>query len=377
MNKDRVVDLNTLKALELGPNWENDVKVTERSKKDRVVQRKRKGNSTTTNKHQNKFSINPFPDFKVITEILKRVKKAGITYELKEIYDVFINDKNKLNYRVSRQENENLFYITNLNSEIFDNKKKLISYIMQNQLEELFEKKKIEDDNQLPNFQSMLKCPKTNKLLPPQSYHEFERYILEHIHENGIITEFDKYCHSLDTTNDIAEINEFKEDKKKKFVYTKKSGGDKNYSLIDINKEINENKESVYFIEHNFLKLDYEQIRTLNFNVEINLRTLEIKNLLYGNIINAIKRAGFHLIKLNKKTYATWVKNKKYDFNMLSDLSKNIINQVKKNKMTKKRNILETKENIKHSKTNILLEMRFLINEGYLRELSDSSIIIS
>ena len=62
---------------------------------------------------------------------------------------------------------------------------------------------------------------------------------------------------------------------------------------------------------------------------------------------------------------------------MLSDLSKNIINQVKKNKMTKKRNILETKENIKHSKTNILLEMRFLINEGYLRELSDSSIIIS
>ena len=222
MNKDRVVDLNTLKALELGPNWENDVKVTERSKKDRVVQRKRKGNSTTTNKHQNKFSINPFPDFKVITELLKRVKKAGITYELKEIYDVFINDKNKLNYRVSRQENESLFYITNLNSEIFDNKKKLISYIMQNQLEELFEKRKIEDDNQLPNFQSMLKCPKTNKLLPPQSYHEFERYILEHIHENGIITEFDKYCHSLDTTNDIAEINEFKEDKKKKFVYTKK-----------------------------------------------------------------------------------------------------------------------------------------------------------
>ena len=135
MNKDRVVDLNTLKALELGPNWENDVKVTERSKKDRVVQRKRKGNSTTTNKHQNKFSINPFPDFKVITELLKRVKKAGITYELKEIYDVFINDKNKLNYRVSRQENESLFYITNLKSEIFDNKKKLISYIMQNQLE--------------------------------------------------------------------------------------------------------------------------------------------------------------------------------------------------------------------------------------------------
>lgn len=377
MNKDRSVDLNTLKALELGPNWENDVKRIERPKNDRAGQRKRKGNPTKKNKYQNKFSINPLPDFKVITELLKKIKKAGITYELKEIYDVFINDKNKLNYRVSWQENESLFYITNLNNVIFDNKKKLISYIMQNQLEDLFEKKTIEDDNQLPNFQSMLKCPKTNKLLPPKSYHDFQRYVLEHMHENGIVMEFDKYCHSLDTTTEITEINEFKENKKKKFVYTNKSRGDKVYSLIDINNYVLENKESIYFKEQSTLKLDYEQVKTLNFNVEINLRSLETKKLLYGNIINAIKRAGFHLIKLNKKTYATWVKNKKYDFNMLSDLSKNIINQVKKNDMAKKKNVLETNENIKHTKTDILLEMRFLINEGYLRELSDSSIIIA
>jgi hypothetical protein len=377
MKKESAVDLNTLKELELGPNWENDVKITERSKNDRVVQRKRKGNSTKTNKHQNQFSINPFPDYKIITKLLKKVKQAGITYELKEIYNVFINDKKKLNYRVSWQENEKLFYITNLNGVIFDNKKKLVSYIIQNQLEDLFEKKKIEDENQLPNFQSMLKCPKTNKLLPPKSYHEFHRYVLEHMHENSIITDFDKYCLSLDTTTDITEIKNFKDEEIKKFAYIKKNGRGKIYSLIDINNDILENKEGVYFKEQSSLKLDYEQVRTLNFNIEINLRTLEIKNLLYGNIINAIKRAGFHLIKFDKKTYATWVKNKKYDLNMLSELSKNIINHVKKNKVAKKKSIIELNNVIKNSKKNILLEMRFLINEGYLRELSDSSIIIA
>lgn len=377
MNKDKTVDLNTLRTLELGPNWENDVKVIERKKEKRRIQRKRSVNSTNINKHQNKFSITPIPDFKVINELLKKIKKAGITYELKEICNVFINDKSKLNYRVTWQENESFFYITNLNNIIFDKKKKLISYIMQNQLDELFEKKKIKDDNQLPDFQSLLKCSKTNKLLPPKSYHEFQKYILEHMHENAILMEFDKYCCSLETTNDIDEINKFKQNKRMKFVYNKKDVKDKIYSLTDISNDIFENKEATYFKKQNSLKLGYEQLKELNFNIEINLKELKIKNLLYSNIISAIKRAGFHLIKLNKKTYTTWVNNKKYDFNMLSDLSKNIINQIEKNKITKKKDVLGSNKVFKHSKKNILLEIKFLINEGYLRELSDSSIIIA
>lgn len=377
MNKNKTVDLNTLRTLELGPNWENHVKIIERKKEKGGIQRKRNVNSTNIYKHQNKFIINAFPDFKIITELLKRIKKAGITYELKEICNVFINDKSKLNYKVSWQENENFFYITNLNKIIFENKKKLISYIMQNQLDELFENKKIVDDNQLPDFQSMLKCSKTNKLLPPKSYHEFQKYILEHMHENAIMMEFEKYCRSLNTTNDIDKINEFKKNKRMKFVYNKKDEKQKIYSLTDIYNDIFENKEATYFKEQNNLKLNYEQVKELNFNIEINLKGLEIKNQLYSNITNAIKRAGFHLIKINKKTYITWVKNKIYDLNMLSDLSKNIINQVKKNKITKKKNVLESNKIFKHPKKNVLLEIKFLINEGYLRELSDSSIIIA
>ena len=46
---------------------------------------------------------------------------------------------------------------------------------------------------------------------------------------------------------------------------------------------------------------------------------------------------------------------------MLSELSKNIINQVKRNPMTKKRNTTRNeKRTLIHTKRNILLEMRFL-----------------
>jgi hypothetical protein len=377
MNKNRLVDLNTLKGLQLGPKWEKSAETKKKPKNDRRVQKKKTLDSKRTTKYQNKFYINAFPNFKVINDLLKKVKKVGITYELKEIYDVFINDKNKLNYKIRWKETENFFYVTNLNSKIFENKKELITYIMQNQIGELFEKRVIQNDNMLPKFQSMLKCPKTNQLLPPQSYHEFRTYMLEHMHENRIIIEFDKYCNSLETTTDSDLINQFQNDKKNKVVYTKTKQSDKFYSLININNEILENKNGFYFKKQNELKLDYDQIKALNFNLEINLKDLEIKNLLYTNIIIALKRAGFHLIKLNKKTYVSWIKNKKRDLNMLSKLSKNIINQIKKNKITKKKNVLELDEIIKSSKADILLEIKFLTNEGYLREFSDTTIMIA
>ena len=66
----------------------------------------------------------------------------------------------------------------------------------------------------------------------------FERYMLEHMHENRIIMEFDKYCNSLETTTDSDLINQFQNDKKNKVVYTKTKQSDKFYSLIDINNEI-------------------------------------------------------------------------------------------------------------------------------------------
>jgi hypothetical protein len=379
MNKERLIDLNTLKGLQLGPKWENGAERKEMSKSDRGIQKKKKRNSTRARvtKYQNKFYINAFPNFKVINDLLNKVKKVGITYELKEIYDVFINDKNKLNYKISWKETEKFFYVTNLNRKIFENKRELITYIMQNHIEDLFEKRVIENDGKLPKFQSMLKCPNTSKLLPPQSYHEFRRYILEHMHENRIITEFDKYCNSLEISTDTDLINQFQNDKRINVTYTKAKEPGKFYSLIDINNDIQENKNGFYFKKQKELKLDYDQIKAMNFNLEINLKDLEIKNLLYTNIIVALKRAGFYLIKIKKRTYVTWVKNKRHDLNVLSILSKSIIHQIKKNKVTKKKNILELDEIIKSSKANILLEIKFLRDEGFLREFSDSTIMIA
>lgn len=379
MKKESLVNLDALKELEMGPNWENDNKIKEEQKNGTKKQRikRRKEYTPKTKNDQNKFFINPLPNFEIITELLNKIRKVAITYEMNEIFDVFVKDKNKLRYKISWQQEDKNFYITKFDKQIFDKKETLISYVTKYQIGEFFEKEVIEDDNKLPNFDNMLKCPKTNQLLPPKSYHDFERYVFEHIHENNIVMDFEKYCKKLETIKDTNEISDFQNKKKLKHRFTKRNKVNKSYSLMDIKKDISENKSAFYFYEQDTLKLNYEQIQSLKFNVEINFSKIDIKNLLYKNIIIALKQSGFHLIKINKKTYATWIKNKICDFDVLSELSKKIIIQVKRHPLTKKKTLLDTIDEINATKETVLLEIKFLVKEGYLREFSDSSIIIA
>jgi hypothetical protein len=377
MKKDSIIKLEDLKTLEMGPKWENDNKIfkkpinDERSHKPKT----RKVKTFGRTKRHNEYTINPNPDSGVLTNLLNKIRKVGITYELNEIFDVFVKDKNKLSYKIDWKEDKK-FYVTKYDKIIFCSKKELISYVMQNQIDKFFDKRTVEENSRLPIFSTMLKCPKTNKLLPPNSYHDFKKYIIDHIHENNIMMEFERYCKNLETVRDASEIKDFRNIKKTKYYFTKKNKAELTYSLINIERDVLENKDNLYFYEQNTLKLNYKDLKSLKFNVEVNLKNADIKNNLYKNLIIALKRSGFHLIKHDRKTYATWIKNKSYDYNLLSELSKSIIDRVKRKPITKKKLLLKSFDEIDSTKESILIEILYLVKEGYLRELADSTIII-
>jgi hypothetical protein len=188
--------------------------------------------------------------------------------------------------------------------------------------------------------------------------------------------EFERYCKNLETVRDASEIKDFRNIKKTKYYFTKKNKAELTYSLINIERDVLENKDNFYFYEQNTLKLNYKDLKSLKFNVEVNLKNADIKNNLYKNLIIALKRSGFHLIKHDRKTYATWIKNKSYDYNLLSELSKSIIDRVKRKPITKKKLLLKSFDEIDSTKESILIEILYLVKEGYLRELADSTIII-
>ena len=50
MNKNRLIDLNTLKGLQLGPKWENSAETKKKPKNDRRVQKKKTLDSKRTTK---------------------------------------------------------------------------------------------------------------------------------------------------------------------------------------------------------------------------------------------------------------------------------------------------------------------------------------
>ena len=51
--------------------------------------------------------------------------------------------------------------------------------------------------------------------------------------------------------------------------------------------------------------------------------------------------------------------------------------QVKRKPLTKKKTLLESINVINATKENVLLEIKFLVKEGYLREFSDSTIAMA
>ena len=130
------------------------IKIKEEQKNGTKKQRikRRKEYTPKTKNDQNRFFINPLPNFEIITELLNKIRKVAITYEMNEIFDVFVKDKNKLRYKVSWQQENKNFYITKFDKQIFDKKETLISYLTKYQIGEFFEKEVIEDDNKLPNF---------------------------------------------------------------------------------------------------------------------------------------------------------------------------------------------------------------------------------
>ena len=82
--------------------------------------------------------------------------------------------------------------------------------------------------------------------------------------------DFEKYCKKLETIKNTNEISDFQNKKKLKHRFTKRNKVNKSYSLMDIKKDISENKSAFYFYEQDTLKLNYEQIQSLKFNIEIN-----------------------------------------------------------------------------------------------------------
>ena len=109
----------------------------------------------------------------------------------------------------------------------------------------------------------------------------------------------------------------------------------------------------------NFLKTTYQWKKDLFFNILINF-----------------KKSGFYIFKYGPKSFlfASGPKHKPIEITKISENCVKIVNIIQSNKSVKILTILSQSEQIELDKKQILIELKWLVKEGYIREFSDGTV---
>jgi hypothetical protein len=387
------VDLSQLSNLDFAPNWNNkyaddnqqrtkhEPRRRERQKESR--NRKKELPKRYDSQFTNKFKVTVSPNNKILDTLKKGIKKSGISYSLEEINAAIIDKKDRLKITIENLKKQDSFFITKFDNSVFDTKLNAVKHIIDKGLKHVVDITETIGESPNGNFKNILKCTATQILLPPKSFHDFEAIIKTHLIENNIKFSYDKYVDSLQLVEDELTISEWKNKPLKKLVYTTKGLNNKRtFNKIDGIQRYISSIETNEFIEtNNIINIEGDNIDRLGTNLRDFISnflrtTYQWKKDLFFNILINFKKSGFYIFKYGPKSFlfASGPKHKPIEITKISENCVKIVNIIKLNKSVKILTILSQSEQIELDKNQILLELKWLVKEGYIREFSDGTV---
>jgi hypothetical protein len=397
MEKDKKqtkVDLSQLSDLDFTPNW--DEKYNEREKQKTQFKPKH-------NEHQrgfkrkkkelprrydsplaNKFKITVNPDKLILDTLKKGIKKSGISYSLEEINSAVIDKKDRLQITIEHLKEQETFFTTTFDNSVFNAKPEAIKHIIEKGLKHVVDITETIGENPRGNFKNILKCPETEILLPPKSFHDFEAIIKTHLIENEIKLNYNNYIKKLIIVEDEITIGEWKIKPLKKLIFTSKkiNGNKRTFNSIEGVRGYITSAETDQFIKTNkVIKIKGNNINKLekdlgDFVSQFLRNSYQWKKDLFFDVLIKFKKSGFHIFKYGPKNYlfATGQKPKTIELTKISETCIKIVKYIQENDRVKIVNILSQSGEIKLDKSQILIEIKWLVKEGYIKEFSDGTI---
>jgi len=383
-NKIEKPDLSILTNLELGPNWEepaNKFKEKNQVKKNKTKYIKK---NSSAKKEKSKLSINITYDHESITKIKDRIRLTGISYSVEEIVEAIVSKKERLSFKMENL-GDNTFIIVKHDGKIFTTKSATIDHIISDSLNSLITKTETRGEKPSGNFNTILKCPITKKLLPPKSYHDFENRIYQHMHDHKIDSDYKNYVNKLAQESDKEVVEKWKDNPPTQFIYELKSNfsiGKKYNSIKSLRNEIDRNFENLVLIKKNVLvsgkKIDILEKVLVNQLKLFYDNNFQWKKDIFFNILINLKKSGFHIFKFGEKNnmFASPRKPKIVIDNELSKICLKIINLVRDSKIISKKDVLNLIYSDKVKKDVILFEIKWLIKEGYIKKFKNDTLSI-
>jgi hypothetical protein len=392
--KQKKVDLSQLSDLDFAPNWDNKYiageKQTDRFKPKRqehkreFKRKKKEIPKRYDSPFANKFKITVNPD-KTILDTLKRgIRKSGISYSLEEINSAIIDKKNRLQITIEHLKEET-FFITTFDNSVFYTKSNAINHIVEKGLKHVVDITETIGENPSGNFKNILKCPESGILLPPKSFHDFEAIIKTHLIEKKIKLNYNNYLNKLITVEDEITINEWKNTPLKKLIFTTRELGStkRSFNSIEAVQGYISSTETNQFIKTNkVIKIKGDSIDNFEkdlagFISDFLKNSYQWKKDLFFNTLINFKKSGFYIFKYGPKNYlfAAGQKPKTIEITKISENCVKIVKYIQKTEPIKIISILSQSGEMKLEKNQILVELKWLVKEGYVKEFSDGTIV--
>ena len=382
MNTD--IDLSSLDNFDLSPEWESEQKKVRSTPKDKNLKskkrpnrRKQKGELKNLKSSKSFFSFAITPNLEILQTLKEKIKLTGITYSIKEIASVITDRKERLNIKIIVNEPDKTLWKCKSSGKIYSSKKNAVHQAVYSKEISIIESKTLEQQKPIGNFSYVLECPFTKTLLPPTSLHYFEEIIQHHIFENKIEKPYDDYITALQKVSEEDKLTDWKENPINRYSYFIKGYPEVEFQTLANVENALENKYfKEFFIGVKSFSLSAANLEILEPNIQTEVKRffsmehLWSKDFFVSIVIN-LKRSKFCVFKNEKGSFVRFGSRKKIQDSPTKELTSQILLDLSNASMLAKKSLIKTLRKKDYKLEEIVLELRWLVKEGYLNEYSN------
>ncbi len=389
------VDLSSLENFSLSPDWTSSKKQNFPKKNDHFLgsknkdlrnrakdgQHRKKANFAKRNTDYDKgWTFTIIPDVKILQTIKFKLKETGITYSLREITDVIAAKNERLMVKITSQNPENQIWKSKTSGSYFISRESAVNHFFFMEVKAFIECKLIEEVMPKGNFMYIFQCPITKEFLPPTSFHGFEDVVRHHIYSNCIKSTHKKFVDSLHKIEDQEKIDSWAKSPIKRYSYLLKVEENKEFRSIEALKlAIEKDFFSNFFISKNNLTIAANNLSIIESPLRAQVESFisdkrKWSKELFTSCLVSLKRSKYCIFKKGEIIYVRQANRKSIEHFKTKKLTSEIIAVISSDSEISKKSLLTKLQQKGFDLKELVLELKWLVKEGYINEYSDSSL---
>ena len=392
--EDAEVDLSSLENFSLSPDWSSSKKPNFPQSNERFLGPKNKDSRNRPKGGQPRkkanyakrntdfdlgWSFSIIPDVKILQTIKLKLKETGITYSLREITDVIASKNERLMVKIASKNPENQIWKSKTSDSYFISRESAVNNFFSEE-KTFIECKLIEEVMPKGNFMYIFQCPITKELLPPTSFHGFEDVVRHHIYSNRIKSTHKKFIDSLQKIEDKEKIDLWAKSPIKRYSYLLKIEENKEFQSIEALKlAIEKEFFSSFFISKNSLTIAANNLSIIESPLRAQIESFIsdkrkwLKDL-FTSCLVSLKRSKYCIFKKGEIIYVRQANRKSIENFETKKLTSEIIAIISSDSKVSKKSLSTKLQQKGFDLKELVLELKWLVKEGYINEYSDSSL---